>query len=226
VLDKLDYYDILGVVIPGILLTYWLPICFPQTVEMAAVAGFPTAIDVIGFGAIAVFFGQVIQAIASTLEGLLYWSWGGMPSERALQKGLGKRYLSQETGKRIRERLNMLAQPDHSSQDLFLIAMTNANAAPGSRSERFNALYAYNRALIFVVTIALMLLITSRLWGAAEDWSSTRFWVLLAVLVAILALFWYRTKQRAYYFVREVLLMAEKSLDLQSSNPSAVLQKG
>src|SRR5215212_5631257 len=100
-LDKFDQYDILGIVIPGVLLAYWLPICYPSTVDMAAGAGFPEAIDVVGFAAAAVFLGQLVQALASFLEKPLYWSFRGRPSETALRHGLGDRYLPAGDGQRI-----------------------------------------------------------------------------------------------------------------------------
>lgn len=225
-LDKLDHYDILGIVIPGILLAYWVPICFPQAVEIAAGAGFPEAIDILGFAAIAIFLGQLIQAVASSVERHLYWNWGGMPSERALGRGLGHRYLSESAGRRVRTCLATLADSDASDQDLFQIAMARANGTSGSRTERFNALYAYHRALFVVVSIALLLLIASRRWGAAELWPDGRFWVTLAVLTVILVFLWHRARQRAFYFVREALLVAERSIKAASADASAASQKG
>ncbi len=90
-IDKFDYYDILGIVIPGALLAYWVAVCFPQTAEIVAGAQLPEAVDVLAFVALAFFVGHLVQAAASVLERPLYWSWGGQPSERALREGLGNR---------------------------------------------------------------------------------------------------------------------------------------
>lgn len=211
-LDKFEPYDFLGIVIPGILLAFWLPVCFPQTTEMVAVAGFPETIDVIGFTAVAVFFGHLIQAVASLLEPPLHRTWGGKPSERALNGGLGDRYLSESSSRRIRPCLLAQAADDSSHQDLFRIAMTHANGATGSRSERFNALYAYHRALIVVVAVAILLIAASRFWGAAAEWPEVRFWIFLAALLIILVLIWHRAKQQAFHFVGETLHVAERVL--------------
>lgn len=226
VLDKFEPYDLLGIVIPGVLLAYWLPVCFPQVVAIAAGADFPETVDVVGFAAIAIFFGHLIQAVASALQPILYAAWGGTPSERALDRGLGKRYLSAEAGKRIRERLAAEASVGASDQDLFQMAMARANGAPGSRSERFNALYAYHRALIVVVLAAALFLVASRRWGAAASWSEAQFCVVLAGFLGILIFIWYRAKQRAFYYVREILLVAERTLAPMTTSLETQRQEG
>lgn len=211
-LDKFEPYDLLGVVIPGVLLAYWLPVCFSQTVEVVAVADLPEAVDFLGFAAVAIFFGQLVQAVASLLEPLLYWTWRGKPSERALAQGLGERYVSEAAGRRIRAHLERHASGKSSHQDLFRIAMTHANGATGSRTQLFNGLYAYHRALVVVVAVAALLLVASRIWGAAASWPEARFWAFLVALLGILLLVWHRAKQRAFYYVAETLHVAERAL--------------
>lgn len=211
-LDRLEPYDFLGIAVPGVLLAYWLPVCFPQAVEIVAVADLPGATDVVGFAAVAILFGHLIQSVASALEPILYLTWGGTPSVRALSQGLGQRYVSEAAGKRIRERLMTVALAGASHQDIFHVAMARANGATGSRTERFNALYAYHRALVVVVIVATLLLGASRLWGAAASWPEIQFRVVLGVLLSILVLVWHRAKQRAFYFVRETLLVAERTV--------------
>lgn len=224
-LDKFEPYDFLGVLIPGVLLAYWLPVCFPQTVEMVAVAGFPETIDVIGFTAVAIFFGHLIQAVASLLEPFLHRTWGGKPSERALNGGLGDRYLSETAGRRIRRCLTEHAADDSSHQDLFRIAMAHANGATGSRSERFNTLYGYHRALVVVVAVATLLFVASRWWGAAAAWPEARFWTFVVALLGILGLVWHRARQRAFHYVGETLHVAERVLK-PSAAPTAARREG
>ncbi len=91
--------------------------------------------------------------------------------------------------------------------------MHRANAAPGSRSQAFNSLYAYHRALLFVLVAGIALLVASMTWGAAQTWPTARSLVLLVVFAALLVLVWYRSKQRALYYVREVLGVAEREVD-------------
>jgi len=220
VLDRLEPYDFLGVVIPGVLLAYWLPVCFPQTLAIVAVAGFPEAIELIGFAAVAIFFGHLIQAVASLLEPLLYRSWGGKPSERALGWGLGERYLSEAAGRRIRACLATHASEQASHQDLFRMAMTQANGTAGSRSQQFNALYAYHRALVIVVVVAALLVGASRFWGAAATWPDAQFWAVQVVLLGMAALVWHRAKQRAFHYVAETLHVAERATRASAAMPA------
>jgi hypothetical protein len=217
-IDKLDYYDTLGAVVPGALVGYWLPICFPQVAEIVAAAGFPEAVDVVAFVAAAFFLGHILQAIASALEPLLHRPWGGRPSERALERGLGDRYLPPQSADRIRAKLRTAVEGKPTDRDLFLWAMARANAAPYSRSQTFNSLYAYHRALVVVIAAAAISLLASALWGRAEEWSDARFATVLAFLLVLLVLTYYRAMQRAFYYVREVLIVAERVLDESTAN--------
>lgn len=211
-LDRFDAYDVVGIVVPGVLLASWFPICYPHIVTMAAAARFPASIDLIGFVVVAVFLGQLVQALASLLEPALYRTLGGRPSNKALQEGLGGRYLPEDTGRRIRRVLADRIGEDASDHSLFLEAMALANAAQNPRVERFNALFAYHRALLVVVAAAVLLLASSTQWGVAATWPSARVVVWLVGLLLIFVLLWYRTKQRAFYYVREVLKTAETEL--------------
>lgn len=219
--DKLDYYDIIGIVVPGVLLAYWLPICFPQTLTMLTTAGFPESIDVIGFTAASIFLGHLLQALASVIEKPLYASWGGRPSELALDQGLGNRYVSAEMAQRIRSKLVAAMDSKGSDQDLFLWAMERAKTDPISRSERFNALFGYHRALLALMLVGLVLLLTSAQWGEVASWPDTRVWAWSLALGAFGVLLWHRSKQRAFYYVREVLLVVERGIDASTSPASS-----
>jgi hypothetical protein len=220
-IERIDYYDLLGVVIPGVLLSYWTAICFPEISEVAASAALPDAVDVIGFGAVAIFLGHIVQAIASALEEPLHRSWGGRPSMRALSGGLGERYISKEAGERICKGLVSVAGEGASHQDLFRIALNRANAAPASRSEKFNALYGYHRSLLVVVAIGWLLLVASRSWGAAATWSDGAFWAAAIAFTVTFLLLWHRTRQRAYHFVQETLYVAEQTLESASASSTS-----
>lgn len=216
-IDKCDYYDILGILVPGVLLSFWVPICFPQLSDV--VVDFPSEIDLLGFVALTIFVGHIVQAVASAVEEpVLFRLWGGRPSEVALARGLGERYLPSDAAQRIRRKLAASFGSDASNRALFLGAMRLANAAPNSRAQTFNSLYAFHRALLVVSVAAQFLLILSSWWGAAGDWTDGRVAVFAGVLLALLILMYCRTRQRAYYFVREVLLVAEGVLDSAAGN--------
>jgi hypothetical protein len=213
VIDKLDYYDILGIVIPGTLAAYWIPICFPQVVEIAAGADLPEPIDIISFVALAFFLGHILQGVAGAIEPVLFWSWRGRPSDRALRDGLGDWYLPKDAGQRIRGKLAAVVGAGASDRSLFLRAMGLANGFPGGRAQAFNSLYAYFRSVVVLLLVGIGLLLASARWGAAARWPVAWVIVILVVLVVLLALVWFRAKQRALYYVREVLCVAEQAID-------------
>ncbi|HUT61716.1 MAG TPA: hypothetical protein VNA25_28090 [Phycisphaerae bacterium] len=210
--EKLDYYDILGSLVPGVLLVCWVPVCFPTVTEAFPGTSLPEAFSVIAFVALAIFAGQVVQSIGSLIEKPLFWTWGGQPSDRAMREGLGRRYLPEDAASRIRARLASVVGPNASDRSLFLYAMQCTDSTGIGRSPRFNSLYAYHRALLVLVIAALLLLLASAEWGAAKDWPVLKLRLVEAGMLLLIILVWHRAKQRAFYYVREVLLSAEKVL--------------
>jgi hypothetical protein len=210
--DKLDIYDLIANFIPGVLIVCWIPICFPALLAVKS-PKYPDAFAVIALATLALFVGQLVQAIASLLEPWLNRSFKGRPSEYALTQGLGGRYLAEADAQRIREKLVQAAGQDGSDQSLFLFALQRTDAAGVGRSARFNYLYGYYRGLLFAVITMLLLFLASAIWGSVVAWH----WTLkLAVGIGMLLLaliLWNRTRQRALYYVREVLLAVERVLD-------------
>jgi len=212
-IEKLDYYDILGVVVPGSLATCWVWICFPSVSVIMPSEGFPATLDIVASLALVVFIGHIIQTVGSLLEPGVYRTWGGRPSERALGEGLGDRYLPKDSAVRIRTKLARAVGAETSERSLFLHAMQLAECAGNARVQRFNSLYAYHRGLLTLTIIAFVVLVSSLLWGIAAAWGCGWKWIGVVGIVALLALTWHRARQRAYYYVREVLLTAERVLD-------------
>lgn len=210
--DKMDFYDIMGMLIPGFLLVLVLRVGFPSISSLVTPSGVPDAFVVLALTAFAVFLGQTILAISSAVEPLLYWTWGGRPSDRALSTGLGERYLPVDTVTRIKTKLEHAVGQTSGGRSLFLVAMQQAEKAADSRVPQFNALYAYHRSLLALVLVSLVLLALSILWGAASAWSWNEVGSAAGVGLVLMCLLWYRTKQRAYYYVREVLLTSERIL--------------
>ncbi len=95
------------------------------------------------------------------------------------------------------------------------------DASNVGRAARFNALYAYHRGLVVVVALAMAILLGSVGGGAASAWHWTRIATLLISMLFALALLWHRTRQRAYYYVREVLLAADLLLIKDSPPPGS-----
>lgn len=219
-LDKLEIYDVLGVLVPGVLVVSTVPLSFPAVTQVIADAKLPDGFAFVALMTASIFAGYLIQALASLSEDFLNWTWGGRPSERALDNGLGDRYLPAASGARIRVRLATQAEPNASSRSLFLLAMQRAESCGSARVSRFNALYAYHRALVLLAAMVLVSFVVSFHGGLASRLSPSQDAWIAALLLLLLVLFWHRAKQRGFYYVREVLLCAEQHLTLPS-DPAA-----
>lgn len=216
-LEKLSYYDVIGIVVPGTLLVGWIPVCFPVIVSRTQVFTFPEAFAFVVLIALVFFIGHLVQALSSATQNILYFTWGGRPSDTALEKGLGD-YFPKDSAKRIRGILEDKIGKETDAHSLFLYALQQADSAEKSRVSTFNGLYAYHRVLLMLIILAFILFLTSKFWGAVESWTTAEFVVSLVIMILLLVLFWYRAKQRAYYFVREVLLTAERVLTQQGGD--------
>jgi hypothetical protein len=217
--DKFEFYDVLAMLVPGTLLAGLLPIVFPTLALRADAVKFPESFTVICLVALAVFFGLLVQAISSLFEPVFNWTVGGRPSERALQDGLGDRYFPAGTAARIRAKLAAIVGPDSENRSLFLFAMQKAETSDNSRVSKFNGLYAFHREILTLTLIAIFLLVLSTFWGGAVDWSLPEKAATFTGVLGLLLLFWHRTRQRACYYVREVLLTAERIVDSESAAP-------
>ena len=218
--DKFDIYTLLGILVPGILVVSAIPLAQPDAALIFISLRFPEPFAILALTALCVFTGQLIQAIASLVEPLLYWSWGGRPSDRALEVGLGERYLPAETGKRIRAKLAAVVGADASTGSLFIFAMQRAENCGSPRVSSFNALYAYHRVLVVLALGAIILYALSFHRGLGARLTFTQNIACSAILIGLPVLFWYRAKQRSYYWVREVLLCAERELAKSAGSPS------
>jgi len=120
-----------------VLFPTFLPFCFPAILAIGAMPHFPDAFWVVALTVLAVFLGQILQAISSLLEPVLFWSWGGRPSDRALTKGL-KGYLPKDAANAIKQTLDTAARSN--GHGTFLFAMQKADSSERTRTPRFNAL--------------------------------------------------------------------------------------
>lgn len=217
--DKFEFYDVLGVLVPGVLIVYVFLVCFPGVATLVP-PRMSDALNTIAFTAMTIFVGQLVLAVGSLVEGLLYKTWGGRPSERALHSGLGHRYLPAVTAKRIRTKLKQVAGENATDRDLFIYAMGRAEGANSVRVSKFNALFAYHRALLVLCLVAFILVVASSFVGALAILPRWKLVLLAGAAFIVFILVWHRTRQRAYYYVREVLLTAERVLDAPTNPPA------
>jgi hypothetical protein len=167
---------------------------------------------VIALTAAALFLGQVINALGSLVEPLVFRTWGGRPSDTALVDGLGKLF-PEDSATRIKAKLSKAVGEGSSEHSLFLYAMQRAETQESSRARSFNMLYAYHRSLLVLAFLAAVMLFVSMCCAAVSAWSTGQKIGAGILLVLLLLLIWYRAWQRAAYYVREVLLTAERVIE-------------
>ena len=216
--EKLDFYDLLGVLIPGTIFMCLGAICYPAMATKFTVSQFPEAFSVVALTSAALFCGHILQSLASMAEPLIEKTWGGRLSERALNHGLGDRYLPKDTAIRMANRLSEAIQGESSSRSKFLFALQLSETGGNPRIPRFNALYALFRVFLILSLAVLAMLLHATLLGALKTWNCQDKIGLCLVAAALTALFWNRTRQRAIYYVREVLFTAERLLLAQTPN--------
>ncbi len=218
--EKFEYYDLLGTLVPGILMLSWIPVCFPALMSVKG-PSYPEAFAVLALTALAVLIGQLLQALGSILmEPVLNYSWGGRPSEKVFKEGLGN--FKKENADRIRSKLEAKVGTGSADQSLFLYAMQLSESAKDSRVPRFNSLYAYHRNLCAAIAAAILSFVSSFYGGFASSLSFPMALLAILGLLAVLLVVVRRTKQRADYYVREVLMTAERVMD----NPKAAGEDG
>lgn len=215
--SKLQIYDIFCALVPGVLLLCILTIGFPELAAGVASPNLPDSFAFLALTVLAVFTGHIVQTLVSLLEPLLYKSWGSQPSDLALTVGLGDRYFPKDSAERISAKLKAVVGVTASNRSLFFYAMTLAESVKSSRTASFNASYAYHRALLMLTIASIALTLISAVYGALHAATRGQVVSLLALELALTVMQWYRCKQRAFYYVREVLMTAERLLDSRSA---------
>lgn len=183
---KFKFYDILSHIIPG----FVVYLVYLEFTGEKFDKDFAIPATVIAF-----VLGYFVNTLASWAEDFYYWTWGGKPSNnlidgkdiwkvRFYEHGKTKIFLEEDYGEEC------------SNNDiLFGIAMRHATPDVNSRVADFNASYAFSRVILTTILIASGLMIY-----LYYDFLEVYF-----VAIPLITVAWYRCKQRAYYFAREVL---------------------
>jgi hypothetical protein len=177
-------YDILSSLIPGILVYVFILNLFEIPFNNDFIIPATAISFVIGF---------MINTFSSWLEDFYYLTWGGTPSTKLLQgKDIWKvrfyhvnkvkTYLLEESG-----------NPNASEEELFSLAKIHSSG--NERVNDFNAAFAFSRSLLTTVLILSILTIV-------EYYTEPS---ILMIIPPTIFLFWLRSKQRGYYYAREVL---------------------
>ena len=211
-IEKFDIYDVMTSLLHGTLFLAATFVLFPQVISVERPLEVSEILLSIIFISIAYFLGQVITSISSIIQPLLFWTWGGMPSTVVFSGHFPEKYLSSDFINLAKNALQKSAAVKLSDAALFSKAMGIARKAEGSLSERHNQMYAYNRTALTNLILMFGLLVISCSCGLCRNFSAGKIVAISAVLGLLLILHWYRAKQRAFYYVREVVVVAEREL--------------
>jgi hypothetical protein len=183
---KFRFYDILSHLIPGFIIY----ITYLEFKEEAFDKDF-----VVPATAIAFVLGYFVNTLASWFEDFYYWTWGGKPSDRLLDgRDIWKvRFYEHEKTKELLS--NESTGPKTKNDALFSIAMRYATPEINSRVGDFNANYAFSRVILTTILIASGFMI----YMHYDSYS------VYMITIPLIFISWYRSKQRGYYYAREVL---------------------
>lgn len=215
-------YDVLSSLIPGtmvlgvLLLTGWIMNVDAENwmTQLSAFKDFSGIITSI-FLVISYVTGYIIHAMGSWIEPILWFTWKGRPSELLLKnktKRLGLvgvdailKHLVKYAIERgiVIDKQEELTQSEYRS--LFQVAKTLAyTKAEGSIKERmaeFNNSYIFARNIL--ISVFLTLLSSFHwVWNGIIEW----WWILALIVLQILL--WYRCRDKAIYYSREILTAA------------------
>jgi hypothetical protein len=185
-------YDILSSLVPGFLLLLGLFNFFEISYDKD---------QVIPYTALAFFLGYLANTISSWLEDFYFWTWGGKPSDNLLNGKTIWKVRFHEHQKTVALLKGDTTNPAPSNSELFNIAMREANFKKDPRVEDFNASYAFSRVLLtasFVITVFLLI----------KNYNDWRYYTACIPTTVIV---WLRTKQRGYYYAKEILNVYLKS---------------
>jgi len=218
---QLKLFDILSLVIPGalviccLLFTRLVHLIQPEWVEQKiSVYKDISAILAVVFIVACYLVGYVIHAIGSWIEPILWKTWGGRPSQilfsdDSSRLGLGSEknailtwLKSKSTDSRLTNLENNQLRPDDIRR-LFQVAKNlafkNAGVNFKTRIEEFNNSYIFSRNILVAFVIALGC-VSSLSWYGTMTIKST--FLLLAVVLIV----WWRARDRAIYYSREILV--------------------
>lgn len=180
------FYDIFSQLIPGFILYATYLHIDHQTFD----SGFIVPATAISF-----VVGYFVNTIASWLEPFYYFTWGGKPSDQLLEGKSIWKVTFYELDRTKDLLIKEVGKEDPSNEELFSIANRYATPGVNIRVADFNANYAFSRVILTTMLIVSGLLI----WA---NYSNPQIYL---VTIPIIFMAWLRSKQRGFYFAKEVL---------------------
>ena len=190
---KFQPYEILSTILPGYIFYALLAKLIPQS---------QLDFEVLSSIAIAYLLGYLLNIIASLLEPIYFFLWGGKPSRNLLSgSGIAKvKFTEWEQTKAylLKDYHGVIPLEEKQKTDaLFNVALRESSNVKNSRIADFNANYALSRTLFTCLLCILPI-------GIYVYLHSDLKWLLPFILIALF-LVGIRARQRGYYFAKEVL---------------------
>ncbi len=181
-------YDILSKLITGLLVSFVLIKFYIPSIDLGNLG------EVIFITAMAYIVGFFIDTFSSWLEPFYYFTWGGKPSDKFVSgKGIWKVKAPSNLDVIKTYLKSLVDNSDVSEKELFGIALRKTKS---DRTTDFQNLYAFSRSLLTSFIILFICLIPTY-YG---------YWLFYVISFILIFVLWLRAKQRAYYFVKEVLV--------------------
>ena len=164
--SKLDAYEIIGVVAPGCTLLFGLTLLFPQLNSLFFEHNFSVG-DLGLFLILAFVAGHLIQAVGNIFETVVWWFFGGMPTDWLIRKP--QRLLNQNQIERLRTDLQQnfsfnLSELTSSQwhpivREIYATVQAQGNTG---RIDSFNRTYGLMRGVpSTLVTLSLVALVVA-----------------------------------------------------------------
>lgn len=180
------YYDLLSQLVPGVIVF---------SVGLYAFDVPHNQIDAVPALALAYCVGYLVNAVSSWFESFFYWTWGGSPSNRLLD-GRGTKKVKFYESERAKTLLKVELKNDAASNDaMFKAALRLTASNEKSRVQDFNASFGFSRTILTAASVCSVFILWKRPFNFLE----------LVGILSVVIILWQRSKDRAYYFAREVL---------------------
>lgn len=179
-------YDIFSQLIPGFIL-YATYLYIDHQIFDASFILPATAISFV--------IGYFVNTLASWLEHIYFFTWGGRPSNQLLDGKSTWKVTFNELEKTKKILIQEANKEEPTNDELFSIASRYATPENSIRVADFNANYAFSRVILTTMLLVSLMLI----------WANFTNPLIYLVTIPTIFIAWLRSKQRGFYFAKEVL---------------------
>ncbi len=179
-----NLYNLLSILVPGFLIL--MGIMYRLDLSQSSIPALPAT-------ALAYVIGYLVNSISGWLEGIIYWTWGGEPAVQFLKgKGCGRIRFNE-----VDELKGIITNgKDCSEKKIFEVS--SRLVGQDEIISNMNASYVFSR-VILVSSFIIYLILLPEYIGV---------YLYHAFSISLIILFWYRSKERAYYYVKQVFVAA------------------